>query len=110
MDRRRLHLPGCECGLAICAAIREDADLRPSRRWVLGRFETLLAMKDAVVQVSAHMARVEADGAILLLTLTPVVLALISAVGKMPRLEFGVAPVLDPVVGERRALRHPRED
>lgn len=67
-------------------------------------------MRGAEVYVSERMARVEADGQILILSLTPVVQSMISAAGKMPRLEFGVVVELQPVVGERKARPRTEED
>jgi hypothetical protein len=95
------HAPGCECELPRCAALLAG-DAAPDRAPALDRFETLLCMRDAAVQVSPGMARVRADGQVLILHLTPTVLNLLSTMGKLPRLRWGRKIALQPVTGERR--------
>ena len=104
MTRSRAHFPGCACALPGCVAAR-TATTAPSRRAVLTRFETLLAMRDATVEVSPTFARVTADGYTLILPLDMAVTRLLSAADKLPPLTFG-RPVTDTyaprVTGERR--------
>lgn len=82
------HLAGCQCAQKTCrAAYAVEADRCGAvtlRRTVLARFETLLAMRDVVAEVSVPYARAEADGQVLIVQCTPQVLNLLSAAGKLP--------------------------
>lgn len=82
------HLAGCQCRQRACrealADAAKDGDEASLRRLVLARFETLLCLRSAVVEVSAQHARVEADGQVLIMQCTPAVLALLSATGRLP--------------------------
>lgn len=82
------HLAGCQCTQKTCreAYAAEAARRGPVtlRRAVLARFETLLAMRGAAVEVSVPYARAEADGQVLIVQCTPQVLNLLSAAGRLP--------------------------
>lgn len=82
------HIAGCQCDQPSCrkahAAAVEAAGAVALRRATLARFETLLCLRHAVVEVSAQHARVEADGQVLIVQCTPGVFGLLSAAGKLP--------------------------
>ena len=108
---RGRHLPGCECSLPGCVAILKNRERCPDRAWVLNRFETMLVQRGVMTQVSGRMARVEADGAILIVTLTAVVQAMLSAAGHLPTLEWGSDGLGSRrVTGERTPRQRVRED
>lgn len=89
------HLVGCQCDQPSCrkahAAAVEAAGVAALRRATLARFETLLCLRNAAVEVSAQHARVEADGQVLIVQCTPAVLGLLSAAGKLPAAPSGPA-------------------